>query len=934
MSGGLIPLCLLLAAAPAPVGAATLRAEQITRESAPELAIGGPDAIGGMGDWYLANDMVEVIVDDPARAHGKLNHGGTIVDAGLIGREDEDQFARLFPILNLDQRVFVNYDEIRAEVNESEGWARLVVASRKGPSSLPRGSWLRRRLDPLVPDPEDLRDVFIETEYRVQRGEPFIHLTTTIHNKGTHAAPLFAYGDVWMRGGRALRAFTGNTLEPSRSRGFHHLAFDRGDLLRAGEAMAPFSFVSAPGVQGYPPIAYAFFSPERTRDGRVPFFGVSDDQVTMMAAFLFEHDWRRLSAFRIWRASRRKLAAGASWTYWRRLLIAKKSDVASTTDVIFPLLGIASGATGVLGRVVPKDVPHVLHVKDALTGAPVTAMRTAISGPQAGRYLGVLPPGTYVILTHAPQRPTTSRQVEVAAEGFTDALDHRSSEPGYLLFEPGFADGQPARIVVTGEGNTPDPIFEPELFDFRINGARVASPSATSSLYFIGGPGDPQRVAIPPGSYRLTATRGLEHDVASVVVRVAGGSGRARIPRLRSARALSLPGSLSADFHAHAQASDDTNLSNEMRLRTLLAQGVEVFAATDHDHVPDYTSALAALGVEGRVRVLPGAEITSSAPSPTAPWSIGHNNAWPLRRDALAHRQGAPPSQNLSLADLYGLLRREFGVEVVQMNHPRHGGVGESGYLNALGPEGRPYDPARPITAPPNHHLLTPGADGHTRAIDFDAIELMNGPSYAAFLRVRRDLYSFLRQGYRRTGTGVSDSHGPQAPALPRSYVHYPPGLADFDGSSFNAAIQAGRLFCTTGPLFTRFRVNGAEMGDQVSAPGGRVTVALAVAAASWVPVEEVRVLVNGEVVHRFLNLPPPETGVVPRLETELKLHLEHDAFITLEAGAPLPQNEDAPNVPPGGVYSLVAPGFVPMAFANAIYLDVDLNGVFDPPGL
>ena len=78
----------------------------------------------------------------------------------------------------------------------------------------------------------------------------------------------------------------------------------------------------------------------------------------------------------------------------------------------------------------------------------------------------------------------------------------------------------------------------------------------------------------------------------------------------------------------------------------------------------------------------------------------------------------APGATNMRLADLYALLRRDFGVEVVQMNHPRHEGVGESGYLNALGPEGQPYDPGKPITAPPNAHLLTPGADGHTRAIE------------------------------------------------------------------------------------------------------------------------------------------------------------------------------------------------------------------------
>lgn len=933
-TGAVTFLCLLFTFGYAAASEAFLRALQITPENASELVIGGPDASGGVGDWYLANNVVEVIIDDPARRHGKLNHGGTIIDAGLVDRKDEDQFARLFPILNLDQRVFANYDTIRAELDESEGWARIVVSSSRGLSSLPRGSWLQRLRDLLVPDPEELRNVFIETEYRVRRGEPFIYLATTLRNAGEDDAPVFAYGDVLMRGARALRAFTGNTLDPSTSRGFHHLAFDRSRLSTAGDAMAPFTFLSAPGSRGYPPIAYAFFSPERTAQGQVPFFGVTDDQVSMMSAFLFEHNWRRLSAFRIWRASRKKLPAGASWTYRRRLLITGRSNVSSTTDVMFPLLGYATGKSGVIGRVRPKQVPHVLHVTDAVTGAPVTTMDTQTSGRQAGNYHVVLPPGNYVLLIQAPQRSVAKRQVEVPQSGFADALETLTPEPGYLRFEPGFSDGQPARIIIKGEGNTADPVFEPELLDFRVDGARIPSATETDSLYFLGNDTDPRRVAIPPGIYRLIATRGLEHDVASDVARVEGLGREAPVSQLRPRRVIDLPEYLSADLHVHAQASDDTNLPNAMRLRSYVTEGVETLVATEHDRVPFYAPALNTLGVRDRIRVIPGAEVSSSAPNPQAPWTIGHTNAWPLRHDPLAHRRGAPPSQELTLPDLYTLLRNEFGVGVVQMNHPRNRGAGERGYLNRMGPEGRAYDPDKPITRSPNDLLLAPGSDGRTRAIDFDTLELMNGPSLAQFRRVRKDLYSFLKQGFRRTGTAVSDNHDLQRPALPRSYVHFPPGLAGFDASAFNTAIREGRVFCTTGPLFTRFRVNGGRIGDDVSAPEGRVAIAITVAAAPWVPLEEVRVLINGEVARVFRSLPPLEDAKTTRLEEEFELHLDRDSFVTLEAGVSLPKDPDAPNTPPGGVYSEVAPGFVPMAFANAIYVDVDGNGQFDAPGL
>ena len=131
---------------------AALRAEQISEATAAELLIGGPDAIGGVGDWYLANDVVEVIVDDPARRFGKRNHGGVIVDAGLRDRRGEDQFAELFPLLNLDQRVELRFDRIRAEVDPGGAWARLVVSGSRGPGAIARGGWLARGFDPLVPE--------------------------------------------------------------------------------------------------------------------------------------------------------------------------------------------------------------------------------------------------------------------------------------------------------------------------------------------------------------------------------------------------------------------------------------------------------------------------------------------------------------------------------------------------------------------------------------------------------------------------------------------------------------------------------------------------------------------------------------------------------------------------------------------------------------
>jgi hypothetical protein len=89
----------------------------------------------------------------------------------------------------------------------------------------------------------------------------------------------------------------------------------------------------------------------------------------------------------------------------------------------------------------------------------------------------------------------------------------------------------------------------------------------------------------------------------------------------------------------------------------------------------------------------------------------------------------------------------------------------------------------------------------------------------------------------------------------------------------------------------------------------------VAVTAADWVPIAEWRAYVNGELVHRA-PIARGESAVLP-------LAFASDAFVTVEVEGPAE-----------GFYRDVLPGFVPFAFTNPIFVDVDGNGRFDAPGL
>jgi hypothetical protein len=929
----LLAAAALFAAAHAGPAAAAGRlvAEQIEEATFAELSIGGQDAVGGVGDWYLGNDVVEIVVDDPSRRYGVSPHGGTIVDAGRVGQQGDDQFARLFPLVNMDQRVQLGLDRARAEVDPAGGFARLVVTGSGGLRGVPRGGELARRFDALVPETREIERVFAETVYEVRPGEPFVRITTRLENRGDAPAPVFAYGEVWMRGGRSLRSFVGNTLAPERSRGFHHLSFDRANILGASEAMAPYTFVALPGMAGHAPIAYALYSPERARRGRV-LFGVTGEHVTLANVFLRDPEWDELGLLRLLRATRDELPAGETFSWERRLLVSEGPDVASATDVIFPDLGFAAPDEGLAGRIEPPDTRVSILVARS-DGAPVTQMAPATRGPDAGRFGAVLPPGDYVLTLRAEQRPPRRLEATVAAGRTSELPAQRFEPPGFLRFEQAFADGGPGRMVVTGLGQTPDPVFAPELLDFRVDGEPAASGSETRDLHFIGSARDPRRLALPPGRYRLTATRGPEFALEEREVEIPEG-GEVALAPFDLERLVRVRGALSADLHVHAEASDDSGMGNEARLASFAAEFVDVMVSTDHEVLGGYEPALDATGLRGRLHVRQGVEVTNSGPSPEEPWTAGHHNAWPLAYRPTAHRRGAPPSFGVGVADLYARLRGEFGAKVVQLNHALKGDGerDDEAYLSHLGASGVPFDPSLPLEAEPNRALLAAGADGETRPLDFDAMEVMNGSKFAQYLRLREAWYSLQLQGVRRTATGNSDSHGPgELAGYPRNYVLA--GETPDADAAFDAALREGQSFVTTGPLVTAFRANGGGLGDTVAAPDGRVEVQLAVSAPAWIPVDEVRLLANGEVVRRFTHLAPPENLVrILRSET---LALAGDALLTLEAGAPLDADPDAWQRERGGVYAArVAPGFVAQALTNPIFVDVDGNGRFDAPGL
>jgi hypothetical protein len=367
------------------------------------------------------------------------------------------------------------------------------------------------------------------------------------------------------------------------------------------------------------------------------------------------------------------------------------------------------------------------------------------------------------------------------------------------------------------------------------------------------------------------------------------------------------------------------------------------------------------------------------------PEGIGHWNAWPLTPFPTNRRNGAPQDEFVTPGTIIDRLRgmdslatlgktpdtatvvdwlTAIGIgdatgddEVVQLNHPRAGldGLVVIGMLNGLyNPGGDPsmggYDPTQPITAFPNSLLSTPslynaavvGRGGtSTTALSFDALEVMHGSGVGSFLEVRDDWCSLLKQGLNKTGTAVSDSHRLilENAGWARSFVASStddPSLVDED--ELTANVKAMQLVGTTGP-FVRFSVeddalNDVGLGGTAVATGAKVIVKIRVEAAPWIPVEEVRIYSNCELIDTVAIQSSKVLGKVLRFNRAIPLSgIDADSFLHVEAGIRL--DADGNPLSPGllATVQTVEPGVEPISFTNPIFVDRNGDG-YTPPGL
>jgi hypothetical protein len=432
-----------------------------------------------------------------------------------------------------------------------------------------------------------------------------------------------------------------------------------------------------------------------------------------------------------------------------------------------------------------------------------------------------------------------------------------------------------------------------------------ASPACNRALVVDG----KVELLVPPGHYFAYATRGPFASLGREDITLAPGEERA-LTLVSRLLPLLLPGTMNGDFHVHHAASFDSSLPAVDRVLSFLATGVDVLAATDHDVVTTYGDVLDNLQARDRLVVMPGVEMTPNVlwfktPGDAVPKTVGHFNFWPMRHDALAPRNGAPWDERLEPGQMMDIIEPLFSnpaAAVRQMNHPwTSGKLGrDQGFLRML-----EYDPRRPIQPGASFAadvlLRSPTGVGR-RNIDFDTMEVMTGALRRDWIRFRSLWFAFLNQGILRAGVANSDTHtfAIEQAGYPRNLILGHHQVGAFDIVSFNADVRAGKIVGTNGPVLdARLDMVGPSLKPVAAAREQMISVD--VGAAPWIPVTELRFIVNGKLA-KTVPVPLGDTADLAGMDRHFQVKLPlsdllagvtKDAWLVVEAGLPIPAAAD-----------------------------------------
>jgi len=843
-------------------------AGQLTSETLHRLPPGGMAAVGGRGDWLLSNGRLCAVVSDAGHPTYLALHGAALVDLWHCDRAN-DQWRVANAQLNLRKDATPRTESITAGFSERDAW----VETRGTHSGVEIAVAYRL-------DAKQVNTLLIETTLTRRQAGPALNM----------------FGTLILHPGSSLTPFTVDSKEHAYTTGFSQPAVDTSDFLSLLGAITPAdtqlllgSRYAGADISYMAQLREAFLRDTNGIQTPVHTLLVPGDTFSLFAAFTrpFPGFWSRApGVISLALGQLFDLASGESLVVRQSVKVSDRADAASLLDSVY------NGHT-VRGSLDTLDAGISLRDSEGRElnfGRPDAAGNFRLSLPA-----GVSDATLRVVTPHS----STGYPLTLEADT-TDLGLLKTGAPAILELP----QGQAMSLLFTA-GEQPV-VFHAELTDARVAGERLLVAAESHRLSLSGTTADPRELSLPPGDYRVLATRGPEFSVTGAHVELVAGT-RSRLTIEPPTRAVSSEGLLSADFHVHSGISFDSSLSARQRVTDFVAQGCEVLIPTEHNVPYDLNPTIAAMGLQRQLFSFPGVEMTGMAASERTPRTVGHGNVFPVTPAPGEFMRGNVHFEGMRLGEVIAAYKARFPQSLFQLNHPRSTVEDDDGAFFEHLSQGVAFQPELALSEEPNSLLLERHAGSAYRDIDFDVIELLNGTDMLLYERVRADWFALLRAGIYKVATANSDSHkSHHIVAYPRNLL----AIAEDDPATVTTArimraVREGRLYGSTGPLL-KIDVDGTGPGGTHS--GSRGTLSIRVDAAPWVGVDSVRIWLNGA-LHRTLPIAPGTT-------ISEELTITGDSFVFVEAlGAA------------SKLYRTIVPDAIPFAFANPVLMDAQGDG-------
>lgn len=763
-------------------------ATRLTAENASYLRVGGMDAQGGIGDWFLSNGVICAIISDPSQESAITYQGGFLTDLGFCGRDD-DHFIAMYSTVEMGLEKVIRIKKMETALVDGKAQIRTVG------------------------EQDGLQVVVI---YSAEPDAPNI---LTIQTEVARIAPgttMQSYGEVLLTA-HSMPMYDVSITRQTESSGFAHVenATSPADLTALIGAGDPGHNI----VYGYHHVSTELISPQKETVA-LPSLDMSGTEFTARLT-LPGND----------------LAVGDMLRIHQEIILAEGTAISPITDQLWPDGFAVKGEVGEPGV--------VLLVEDA-NGAAVTHVITPASGefafqvPVSGDYrikvrasgreeVAVafsvndtrvqlpaikLPPPAYLELPVNQIMRLSFRGLDGADDpDFIDALTGHHVKQG----ERTIRDRSTRHVFLSGDATDARTInLAPGKY--RVTASRGPEYSAQQTTINLAG-GEttildittPMRLITTPGylsaDFHVHSGQSFDNNLGTQ-------------PRLKSYVAQGAEVLVATE---HDTIYDFTALIDSMGLsdRLKTVTGIELTNELGNPASP--------YGL-GHANVFP-LQVQPLQPRRGAPKHENHR--W---RDIIA---GLRSMEKNPLVQLNHPLGGKTGDVSVGL------------YFTHMSVAGAAFDPYQPLTSAPNNVMLEADPTTGVRDIDFDVIEVENGNRWGQrYESTRNAWFALLRQGIHMVAAANSDSHGVNNGDLAanvRNMVFVgSDDLADYDEDKFLQAIRDGNLYGTNGPLLD-ISLNGAPMGGL--AVGEDPTLSLRVDAADWMTVDRYTLYVNGEAV-------------------------------------------------------------------------------------